>query len=197
MISAFRFLYTAEVELDLESVFFIHYAADKYAIEELADECKYFLERNLHADNVCTIIEYGSRYHMDALVNKCMKLVKKDTEKVFASDDFMSLSQKGLECIIEAECSVDPECLYRACKRWASAKVEQRREKITPEKLREILGDTIKKIHFNEMTYSSFVDTVVVDNILTGNEVQMYLLSIRETQRNKVDCLQTEILNNG
>jgi len=176
----FRFLYTSSVDLDPESVMFVDYAAQKYAIKGLEEKCKTFLENNMSADNVCTILEHAAKFDRKELVEKCIKIVNGNAKSVFKSEPFLSVSHKILELIVEQTSTTTPLDIYVACKTWAKGQVEQQEGDVSCEKIRDILGGILNKIRFNEMSCEDFVDYIVKERILSSDEVVKNLLDIRE-----------------
>jgi len=178
----FRFLYTCSVDLDPESVLFVDYAAQKYNIKGLEEKCKTFLENNMSADNVCTILEHAAKFDRKELVETCMKIVNGNAKSVFKSEPFVSVSHKILELIVEQTSTTTPLDIYEACKTWAKGQVKQQDSDVSCERIRDILGGIISKIRFNEMSCEDFVDCVVKEHILSSDEVVKNLLGIREKQ---------------
>ena len=53
----FRFLYCGQASVDTDNVKQLLYAAKKYAVKGLVDECLAFLESSVNVQNVCNILE--------------------------------------------------------------------------------------------------------------------------------------------
>jgi len=173
---------------------FVAYAAKKYAIKGLENKCKVFLENNMSADNVCTILEHAAKFDCKELMDKCMKLVEERAKEVFASDSFLTVSKIALGTIVEGVKYTDPLTIYEACKTWANYQIVQQEKDASPQEIRVILGDILRKIRFIKMPLEVFVDSVVVDNILEDSEMKIILLEIREEQRKTLQeqeiCIQ-------
>ena len=156
-------------------------AAQKYQIDSLKTLCIKFLENQLDANNVYTILEHCRFFHETHLAEKCLKLIEKNTKDVFTSSEFMSVSAETLSYILDSDkLSMKEVDIFLKCFKWATARCENKRS------VRKELGDILFKIRFPTMTSSEFADKVCPKGVLTKEEqldILRYISSERKDKR--------------
>ncbi|XP_052784536.1 BTB/POZ domain-containing protein 2-like isoform X1 [Mya arenaria] len=181
-----RFMYTGEIQLMPDSVMAVMYAAKKYDIQPLTNRCNTFLETEIAVDNVCVILDQALKFAEEDLIQPCLSFVSKNTDQVFQSDGFLSMSSEALKLVLEKEKDsphIPPEEVYAFCKRWARQACSSSGTEVTDQVLRHKLRDLICLVDFAGMSYESFTDNVVQETILSDNEKVKFLTDIRKRQK--------------
>ncbi|WAR01934.1 BTBD2-like protein [Mya arenaria] len=182
-----RFMYSNEIQLMPESVMALLYAAKKYDIEPLTNRCKTFLEKEIAVDNVCTIIDEAVKFDEKDLIQQCLIFVSENSDRVFQSDGIMSISPEALRLVLErvkGERKLQPGEVYATCMKWAELScMKEGKDNVTSEDLRQHLGDMILLVDFARMSYDSYIDNVVEDDILSNIEKVQCIKEMRLCRR--------------
>ena len=71
----FRYIYTDEIELNsFDEACEICYAAKKYLIPQLVENCTQYLWRDLKPRNACRAYEFGRLFEEPILIEKCLQV---------------------------------------------------------------------------------------------------------------------------
>ncbi|KAF8771047.1 Speckle-type POZ protein like [Argiope bruennichi] len=70
------------------------YAANKYEVKSLMNDCSSFLKSHLTTSNVCEALEFADMHQVENLISACEDLVFKHATEVFASSDWKKFSVK-------------------------------------------------------------------------------------------------------
>ncbi|KAK6975290.1 BTB/POZ domain-containing protein 17 [Biomphalaria glabrata] len=126
-----RFLYTAEVNISVDSAVAILCLADKYGVTSLKNLCtQYMVEhaRFLLVKNALNWYFWSLVFHMKELKNQCSKTIAWNAEQLLASPewhymdiDFVSDLLKNSDLVIQNE-----DMLFKALLQWLES--EERRE---------------------------------------------------------------------
>ena len=171
----YRFLYCEEVYLTGDSVMQVLYASKKYILPTLTEKCSAFLKDNLDTGNVCVILDQAMSFNEVELVEKCMAIVRNNTEDILKSVDFATASPSVLERILQCdELSSSEIELFKAYHSWAKNKCQQKGE-ASGDDCREVLGNLLYKIRFPNMSLGDFSTFVSPSGILSKDEeIQCY-----------------------
>ena len=76
--------------------------AKKYLVRPLINHCETFLHDNLSAENVFTVLQYTMDCEADIkLTTKCAEVISAKTKEVLKSEEFLKISSKCLEFLLE------------------------------------------------------------------------------------------------
>ena len=168
----FRYIYTDDADLDGIHVMECLYAAKKYALHGLVDKCLQFLENAINVGSACTIHEQAKFYGETILQRKCFDYIVENSNGVFRSDGFRSLSKESLYEILECDHLASNEAVvFAAAKFWAENQCKVKELEVTPENIRSCLVDIIYLIRFPVMSIETFARQVATTNILTSEEM--------------------------
>ncbi|XP_053378417.1 BTB/POZ domain-containing protein 2-like [Mercenaria mercenaria] len=167
-----RFLYTDELHLNEENVFQLLYAAKKFMLEGLHEQCVQFLLKSVDAINVCDIYERVQGYDMEDLVSTaCLEYIWRHAWKVFTTENFLKLSTKSLTVILDSDSLTGEEILaFRAVVKWAENQCILNNEEPRPENLQTHIRDTVYKIRFPLMSIEEFTEEVQPKCVLTPED---------------------------
>ena len=65
-----RYMYSEEAQLSESNVMQVLYAAKKYILPSLAEECIEFLRKNLNSENVFSVMSHAQQYDEKGLMNR-------------------------------------------------------------------------------------------------------------------------------
>ena len=171
LLEMFRFMYTDEANLSGSNVMQLLYLANKYIVPSLAEKCAAYLRDNLKASNVFCILPYAQKFEDKDLEDRCWEVIEKQTEEAVTSDEFVTVERSVVESVVKRErLNVTEVELFKAVDRWATK--ERKRQGITPDGKRRILGEEIvNAIRFPLMSLNEFASVVIDSDILTPKEV--------------------------
>ena len=188
-----KYLYCDEIDLSTDNVLPTLYAAKKYIIPYLAQECVTFLENSLSARNACLLLSQARFFDEPALTQRAWEVIDAQAQLALTSDGFVDIDKETLGLILARETlNCRETAIFKAALRWANAECvrrdiqnesgeedrdgtdEQRRSEANKmseaERCREALGDALYLVRFPCMTVQEFADTVAKSGILTLKE---------------------------
>lgn len=114
-----QFLYGQEITINGGNVLHFLYVSKKYEVNDLVKHCVDYLISFLCMDNVLGIFMGAFAYNESTLIKKCMKMIEKETVKIFSSDTFMSLTEAPLIYILQSDFLQIPEVdLFKLVYNW-------------------------------------------------------------------------------
>jgi len=169
----FRFLYSDEVFLTESNVMHVLYLAKKYMVPSLAEECTTYLQDNLEASNVFSILPNAQKFEDKALEDRCWEVIETHTEEAVTSDEFVTLERSLVESVVKREkLRVKEVELFKTVDRWATKESEKQGTTPDGKTKRRIIGEEIlKEIRFPLMLQKEFASAVFDSNILTIKEI--------------------------
>jgi len=137
-----------------------------------ADKCAEYLQDNLDASNVFSILPQAQKFEEQNLVDQCWEVIDKETEGTVKSDGFSTTERSLLEAVVERDTlNIQEIELFKAVNLWATKRCEEQGLSTDGSEKRRILGERIVKgIRFPVMTQHEFADVVLYCNILTPDE---------------------------
>ncbi|RXG71584.1 BTB/POZ domain-containing protein 6-A [Armadillidium vulgare] len=99
-----KYLYTDEINfLSFDQVCEICYAAKKYMIPPLVEECTKYIWKDLHPGNVCRAFAFVRLFEEPRLLEQCMQMIKTLTEDVVRDQSFEEVDTNTLKAILSQE----------------------------------------------------------------------------------------------
>ena len=168
-----RYLYSGEVKLNENNVMQVLYAAKKYILPSLADECIEFLQRNLDPTNVFCVLSHAQQYDEKNVVDRCWEMIDRKTEEVVKSEGFTTIERSLLEAVVKRDSvTIEEVELFKAVDLWATKECERQGLAKDGSVKRRILGKQIvQALRFPAMEEKEFASVVLDCNILTKEEV--------------------------
>ena len=129
--------------------------------------------RPFRPSNVFSILPSGQKYEAKNLVDRCWKVIDKQTEKAVKSDGFARIERSFLEAVVVRDTlSIKEVNLFKAVNLWAANECERQSLTTDGEIKRRILGESIVKgIRFPVMKQDESAIVVIDSKILTQEEV--------------------------
>ncbi|XP_060554743.1 BTB/POZ domain-containing protein 6-like isoform X3 [Ruditapes philippinarum] len=170
-----RYMYSDDIELDVNNVSCCLYAAKKkYALYDMANKCAKFLETKIDVDTACTIYEQAKLYDEAQLATQCIDFITGNSGEVFLSKDFHTLAfESVLEIVKNDNLNGDESFIFAAVKGWGESECERKGLEVTSGNLRSCIGEIIFMIRFSLMPIDVFAKEVEPTGILTTEELLM------------------------
>jgi len=172
LLELFRFVYSAEVNLNGDNVMQVLYLAKKYMLPSLADKCTEFLRRKVNASNVFHVLPEAQKYEAKDLVDHCWEVIDHHADEAVKSDGFVTIEKSVLEELVERDSlNVKEVELFKAVDCWATKECTKQSLLADGPVKRRILGERIvKAIRFPVMKENEFASVVLDCDILTKKE---------------------------
>lgn len=172
-----KFVYTDEVDIESESVMAVLYAAKKYAIQALEQQCVEFLKDNIHSENVFMLLTQARLFDESVLAKMCLDNIDKNTCEAMSSDGFVDIDLDTLCLVLERDSlNIRESKLFSAVTKWAEHACIKQEFEITAQNLRTVLGRAVMLIRYPLMTVEEFAVQVAQSKILTDSElVELFL----------------------
>ena len=172
LLELFRYFYSDHANLSGSNVMQVTYLAKKYMVPSLVEKCTEYLRDIIDPLNVFSILPHAQKLQVKDLVDRCWKVIEKQTEEAVTSDEFVTLERSVVESVVTREVlNVAEVKLFKAVDRWAT-KESERQGKTPGDGKRKILGeDIVRAIRFPLMSQAEFISVVPDCNILTTTEV--------------------------
>ncbi|XP_041361281.1 BTB/POZ domain-containing protein 6-like [Gigantopelta aegis] len=175
-----KFLYSDEIDVSSENVTAILILAEHYSLHNLEDMCFQFLESHLSTQTACTAMETGHAYERSGLWEIAVDYIEMHASEVLQMTS--SVSNLCHDClhrlISSAQIDVKENVIFNAAIKWAESECGKRGRDVTPDALRDILGDTLFHIRFPLMSPDFFVNSVSRTGLLTEVERNAILETI-------------------
>ncbi|XP_055347874.1 BTB/POZ domain-containing protein 6-like isoform X2 [Paramacrobiotus metropolitanus] len=161
--------------------------ADKYDLPELASMCLEFVDTKFVEMNIgeCVVmLEQAVQWHVEDVVEKCLQLVKRQSDTVLQTEQFTTISQETLKMILQSSALTSEEnIVYSAVERWAMAACKRDNLEPTAVNRRSKLGDALFLVRFPLLTGAQLVAGPGKSGLLLDSE----LLSIFMHQNGAVE----------
>lgn len=183
----FRFLYFEDNGIDESNVISVLYAGEKYAVSELVEVCKSFLESNITEDSVCYIMENARMFNIAELLTNCKNFIfctESFAKRVFESCGFLELRREILLSLVESdELPLDEYFIYQSLTRWAKYNcVQEGKSSLNTRGIREMLGNIIFEVRFVNLSLEEFWKNIASDKILTDEEkIHVFKVIVEKT----------------
>ena len=167
-------MYCEEANVSETTAVPLMYAAKKYLLIDLVDQCQQYLQENLTVENVCSILELSQVFDELELQSCCLEFICQHTLNVIKTDGFLQLSRNALEDITRMDVlSVNEAQLYEACIGWAQHQLRTVSHIELPPKdtqMRDVLGNVLYRIRFPTMDQVEFTRLVGRSDVLSDQE---------------------------
>ena len=127
----------------------------------------------MDSSNVFTILVSARKYDEGKLVNRCWKLIDKQTKAAVKSEGFAIIDRPLVEELVKRDTLYIPEVeLFKVVVQWADKELARRDVVADGREKRNIIGERIiKAIRFPIMKQDEFSAVVINTRILTDDEV--------------------------
>ena len=163
------------------------YAAKKYIMPHLVQECVKYLETNVDADNACLLLSHSRIFDEPELMKRCLKFIDSRTEEALQSDSFTDIDYQTLEQILNRDTlSAEETVIYAAATRWAEAECTRQGRDTSPQQCREVLGEALYLIRFPTMALENFANVAARSKLLSKPEIADLFLYLTIEDKPKI-----------
>ena len=193
LLELFRFVYSDEVNLNVDNVMQVLYLAKKYMLPSLADKCTEFLREKVGASNVFHVLLDAQKYEEKDLEDHCWEVIDSGTDEAVKSDGFVTIEKSVLEALVERDSlNVKEVELFKAVDSWATKECEKQGLAGEGSVKRRILGERIvKAIRFPVMEQQEFAGAVLDSDILTKKELSDMMKYFSSLLTFPMECSET------
>ncbi|KAK7045910.1 BTB/POZ domain-containing protein 3, partial [Halocaridina rubra] len=178
------YLYCDEIRLEPDTVLATLYAAKKYLVPHLAQQCVKFLEVSLTARNACLLLSQSRLFEEPELMTRCWEVIDAQAEMALQSEGFVDIDFPTLTSVLSRETLNCREIvLFDAALSWAEAECTRQEVDPTAENKRKVLGSALNLIRIPCMELGEFANGAAQSGILSLQETTDLFLHF--TARNK------------
>lgn len=167
----FRYLYTDEVEVDLETAIALLPVARRFKVNHLVQLCLCLLNEEVDNDNVCYLLDQAIQSHALSMRDRALEIISKSTRACLKSDSFLRVSLDALDHLLQSnELNISEQELFECSLDWAAAQCLKKKIEPTDANMRSQLGNSLYRIRFSLMPKEYFQNNVEDRNILNEEE---------------------------
>jgi PHR domain/BTB And C-terminal Kelch len=166
----YRFIYCEFADVSCDTALALLYAAKKYLLLDLVEQCRKFLQDNLTSESVSSILDLGLAFDEPDLISRCLDFISEHAYEVFSTEGFLNMTSTALEAVVRLDVlSATEQLMYDSCIAWA-------RHNCLPEsspsdtQIREALGSLVYGIRFPSMDPVEFTRLVMRSDVLSQDE---------------------------
>ena len=176
----YRYIYTDHINLtSFELVCDICYAAKKYMLPALVEECTKYLWRDLYPRNACRAYEFAKLFEESVLMDKGLQIIRTQTRDILSENTFEDVDHTTLIVILsQDEINADESSLFDAMIRWAEKECERRGLEVSGDKKRAVLKDALFLIRYLTFAPAEFAAGPARSDLLTQEESFAILMNI-------------------
>ncbi|KAG0698664.1 BTB/POZ domain-containing protein 6 [Chionoecetes opilio] len=179
-----KYLYCDEIRLEPDTVLATLYAAKKYLVPHLAQQCVKFLEVSLTARNACLLLSQSRLFEEPELMTRCWEVIDAQAEMALQSDGFVDIDFPTLMSVLSRETLNCREIvLFDAALSWAEAECVREEMELNSENKRKVLGQALNLVRIPCMELAEFANGAAQSGILSLQETTDLFLHF--TARNK------------
>ena len=178
--SMLEYIYTDEIHLSsFELVCDICYAAKKYMLPDLVEECTKFLWRDLYPRNACRALEFAKLFEEPVLQEKALQIITHQTLDVIGEATWEEIEPVTLGVVLKKDSLSAPESvMFEAMDRWATRECERQGVESSGDSKRLVLGDTLYLIRYLTLSAAEFAAGPAQSGILLQQESFSILMNI-------------------
>jgi len=175
-----EYIYTDEIHLtSFELVCDVCYAAKKYMLPDLVEECTKYLWRDLYPRNACRAFEFAKLFEEQTLAEKALQIITHQTLDVLGEATWEDIEHGTLDIVLRNDCLAAPEShLFDAMDRWAVRESERQGMESNGDAKRSVLGETLYLIRYLTLTAAEFAAGPAQSGILLQQESFSILMNI-------------------
>ncbi|KAK7026706.1 hypothetical protein SK128_019313 [Halocaridina rubra] len=175
-----QYIYSDEINLSsFDQVCEICYAAKKYMIPAVVEQCTQYIWSDLHPGNVCRAYEFARLFEEPRLLDKCLQIICTKSIEVLKDSSFEEVDIATLRTVLSQESLSAPELLlWEAMLRWSKQECGRQSLEVNAINQRQVLGDCLGLIRFLTLSPQEFANSPAVSGILLQEESFTILMNI-------------------
>ncbi|KAF4532248.1 hypothetical protein B566_EDAN004334 [Ephemera danica] len=181
-----QYIYTDNINLQsFDQACELCYAAKKYMLPHVVEECTKYLWSDLYPRNVCRAYEFAKLFEESQLEERCLEIMQEKTNEVIQENNFEDIAVTTLDMLLQQDnLKVSSELdLIDASLRWARKEAERKALSTDGAGLREALASALSHLRFLTLTPAQFADGPALSEVLSRDESFAILLNISSPGR--------------
>ena len=192
-----RYLYTDNCKISQANVFELMHASKMFGLNDLERRCAEAMKENLTENNVGAFTSEALQFESKEYLQVCEEYFQTHTHEVIKTKEFLEISNEALVALCSSDSIVCSELdLFLACVAWSKSDCQRKSLQPTPENLRLVLGDVLKKLRFPVIPIKDLLEIVIPLEILTFEEVGRVICEVQKKEKKSefLDHLRTNIV---
>lgn len=188
-----EYIYTDKINLNsFDQACELCYAAKKYMLPHLVEECTKYIWSDLYPRNACRAYEFAKLFEEPILMEKCLQIICTQTKEVLSESSFDDVELSTIIAVFDQEhLNIETELdLFNALTRYSSRQTTQCAGVKVPRldgiaspstdnnPLHPTLRDAIMKIRFLTLSPQQFAEGPASSNLLSQSEKFAILMNI-------------------
>ncbi|XP_071034954.1 uncharacterized protein [Parasteatoda tepidariorum] len=168
-----RYAYSDGLRLtSIEDAMMTAFAAKKYALPHLLEQCFTYLEANVNAKNVCQIYEFAQSVDAPLLIFLCLNIMDRQTFHVLTSPSFPMVLPSTAELLASRSYLnlYSEYTVYTSLVQWGEDECKRRKIPDDPDNVRQVLESHLPYIRFMAMSSEEFAKGPAKGGLLTLDE---------------------------
>ena len=156
------------------------YAAKKYMLPSLVEECTNYLWRDLYPRNACRAYEFAKLFEEPVLLDKSLQLIRNESNEILTEPTFEEIEHSTL-CVVLGQPAINADelSLFEAMRRWGIKECERRgMDSSQPDRQRQCLGEALFLIRYLTFPASEFAAGPAKSGLLNQQESFAILMNI-------------------
>ncbi|KAH7940604.1 hypothetical protein HPB49_002458 [Dermacentor silvarum] len=175
-----RFLYSGKLKMkSVDDALRARFAAKKYLVQQLEEECSAYIKKKLSAEQLCSFIDYymqNSYPDMDGAVTEILNSTK--APAVLASKEFNVALEETVRYIVDKIRKVSELSVACAVFGWAQEQCLRSLKTDKPRDLKTLVRSFFPKLRFLTMTMEQFLNGPGSWGVLDDTEIVALLRCI-------------------
>ncbi|XP_040572175.1 BTB/POZ domain-containing protein 3 [Lepeophtheirus salmonis] len=178
-----EWIYTEEIDLNVDNVLSILYCAYKYDLSELNNKCIHFLSNNVKPKNLCQLMVDAKENHLYELIPWIKNRIGINATESLTSDSFLAIKDNELvkDILSNDILYLEEAQVFEFAVSWAYA--QKKSEEKSFKDLRKCLGPAFNSIRFPLFSSTQFIEHILPLKLLNSQEVLEILDFIYKKQK--------------
>lgn len=180
MKSNFRFLYSENSDLDLDTAPKLLKLAHTYQVTSAVKFCSDYIIEGLSSDNACGFLDIALFYDIPKLRDEACRLIDEQAEKALYSEGFLQVSSTCIAYILKGDTfHTEEKAIFQRAMDWSRAECRRLGNDNPDEQtVRKTLGDAFYYLRVPNLDLSDFVEITRQTSIYSYLEYQELVAQI-------------------
>ncbi|CAG2229738.1 BTBD3_6 [Mytilus edulis] len=166
-----KYIYCDQITISNDNVLEILYAADKYMLAAVKGGCEAVLKQTAQSEHATKALQTAYQHNLSDLQTESLNYIEMNTQACLLSEYALSLSRDCLGLILNSDylnCTETDICHFII--KWGGHQCRLANLEPSGGNIRDILGNNLYMIRFQDVDMKLFSKKVAVSGLLTNNE---------------------------
>lgn len=176
-----EYIYTDKINLNsFDQACELCYAAKKYMLPHLVEECTKFIWSDLYPKNACRAYEFAKLFEEPILMKKCMEIISTKTKEVLNESSFDDVELSTIITVFDQDrLNIETELdLFNALTKYSGRQPCSASPSTETSPMHPTIRDAVKKIRFLTLSPQQFAEGPASSILLTQSEKFAILMNI-------------------